>query len=461
MPPMPVLPPGRTRADRASRGRRLRAGVTSLTALALALLASDSPPRAAAQASPERSVSLGSGAWSWFSDPRAVHHRGRHRRTYVGWIDGRGSVVVASMDLDTGARRKAILKREMQRDDHINPSLHVRADGRIMAFYGPHGGPRAKMYYRVTRRPEDITSWGPTHTMSTNSRGTHGFCYSNPLQLGGWTYVFWRGGNLQPTYSRSSDGGRTWSRAREMISAVDGRATRPYMRPYVKYATDGGKIHLAFTETNPGTLDTSIHYAAYRNNGYYRANGTLIGSASTGPLRPRAAEKLYDAKRQGGKAWIYDVAHDGHGRPVVVYAEIRSSSDHRYHYARWTGRRWLDRTLVSTSSLRDDYSPGISLDHDDPSIAYLSRKVAGKREVEIWATADGGQTWAHRPVTRSSTVDNIRPISPRRLPAGEDLEVLWMRGAYPSFTTYATTITGTRREVVAAAQEQARTKRVK
>src|SRR5829696_3736402 len=209
VPPMPVLPPG--------------------------------PPRAAAQASPERSVSLGSGAWSWFSDPRGMHHRGRHCRTYVGWIDGRGSVVVASMDLDTGARRKAILKREMQRDDHINPSLHVRADGRIMAFYGPHGGPRAKMYYRVTRRPEDITSWGPTHTMSTNSRGTHGFCYSNPLQIGGWTYVFWRGGNLQPTYSRSSDGGRTWSRAREMISAVDGRATRPYMRPYVKYATDGGR----------------------------------------------------------------------------------------------------------------------------------------------------------------------------------------------------------------------------
>ena len=27
------------------------------------------------------------GAWSYFTEPRAVNVDGKHRRTYVGWID--------------------------------------------------------------------------------------------------------------------------------------------------------------------------------------------------------------------------------------------------------------------------------------------------------------------------------------------------------------------------------------
>ena len=45
-----------------------------------------------------------SGAWCWFGDPRAVYHVGAHRRTYLGWVDGAGSVQVASYDHDTGER---------------------------------------------------------------------------------------------------------------------------------------------------------------------------------------------------------------------------------------------------------------------------------------------------------------------------------------------------------------------
>lgn len=435
-----------------------RWGLALVALPTIALLPGGSPPGAQAQTqTTPRSVTLGSGAWSWFSDPRAIYHVGRRRKTYTGWIDGQGSVVVASLDRDTGERRTRVLKREMQRDDHNNPSLHVRSDGRIMAFYGPHGGPNAKMYYRVSSRPEDIASWGPTHTMPTNVPGTHGFCYSNPLRIGRYLYVFWRGANLQPTYARTDDGGRTWSRAQEMISAVKGTAQRPYMRPYVKYATGGGKIHMAFTETNPGTRATSIYYATYRSGRYYRADGSLIRPRRGVPLRPREAEKLFDARAQGGKAWIYDTALDDRGRPVVVYAEIRSPDDHRYHYARWTGTGWRDRTLVRTDNLRGNYSPGISIDHDDPSVVYLSRRI-GQHELDIWATADRGETWAHRPITRDSRVDNLRPISPWGLPPGADFEVLWMRGEYPSFTAYATRIAATRHEVETAAEVAAQAK---
>ena len=39
-------------------------------------------------------MEIGSGAWCWFADPRAV--TGRTDVTYVGWIDGAGDVRVAA-----------------------------------------------------------------------------------------------------------------------------------------------------------------------------------------------------------------------------------------------------------------------------------------------------------------------------------------------------------------------------
>ena len=41
------------------------------------------------------------GAWCWFSDPRAIYFKGKHARTYVGWMDSLGSVVIAYYDHDT------------------------------------------------------------------------------------------------------------------------------------------------------------------------------------------------------------------------------------------------------------------------------------------------------------------------------------------------------------------------
>ena len=72
---------------------------------------------------------IGDGAWSWFGDPRAVTHDGR---TYVGWVDHEGDVKVSSYDHATGERVTAVLQARLNQDDHANPSLHVRPDGRLV-----------------------------------------------------------------------------------------------------------------------------------------------------------------------------------------------------------------------------------------------------------------------------------------------------------------------------------------
>ena len=151
---------------------------------------------------------------------------------------------------------------------------------------------------------------------------------------------------------------------------------------------------------------------------------------------------MYD-QATGGKAWVHDVALDAANRPVIVYAVFPTDTDHRYRYARWDGTRWVDRELVragrsmSVDPAEPNYSGGISLDHDDPSIVYLSRQVNGVFEVEAWTTRDGGASWSSRPLTAPSTRGNYRPVSPWGQ-LTDDIDVVWMHGAYPSYVSFGT-----------------------
>src|SRR6266567_2030397 len=367
---------------------------------------------------------VGGGAWSWFGDPRAVYHQGAHRRSYIGWDAPDGSIQVASYDHDSGRRVVVTLKARLQIDDHDNPSILVRPDGRLMVFWSAHAGPT--MWYRTSSRPEDVTAWEPERTLPTNTPGRLGYTYPNPMQLsaeGNRIYLFWRGGNFNPSLSTTTNLGTPWNAARTVIS-------NPGQRPYVKYASNGrDTIAMAYTQTHPRSGRTNIYYAAYRAGALRRADGSVISTMANLPIAPTAGEKVYDWTTNG-KAWVHDVALDAAGHPVIVYATFPTDTDHRYRYARWDGTRWTDRELVgagrsmSLDPAEPNYSGGISLDHEDPSTVYLSRPV-------------NGATWSSRPLTAGSVRNNYRPISPRGQ-RGEDLDVVWMHGTYPSYTSFRT-----------------------
>ena len=386
--------------------------------------------------------SLGTGAWCWFADPRGVHYEGTHRRTYIGWVADDGDIKVSAFDHDSGIPTTVVLHSKLQIDDHTNPALLVWPDGRIEVFYAGHNGDR--MYYRVTRNPEDITSWEPEATISTNTSGHFGFTYPNPIRLSAEakTYLFWRGGNWNPTFSTRQDGQSTWSRARNLIM-VSGQ------RPYVKYDSKGGDtIGFAFTNAHPAEAgDVNIYYAYYKHGGIYKADGSRIASLGTA-IAPSQADKVFD---NADKVWVHDMAFDSQGRPVIVFADFVSTTDHRYRYARWTGTRWVSHQItaaggsISTEGKGQPYySGGITLDHEDPDTVYLSRDVGGVFEVETWTTPDGGASWSRTAVTANSSANNYRPISPRGLiPFSTDMSTVWMRGIYHSYIAYQTTIMAT------------------
>jgi hypothetical protein len=70
---------------------------------------------------------------------------------------------------------------------------------------------------------------------------------------------------------------------------------------------------------------------------------------------------VYDVARGRDRAWVHDVAHDGAGRPRIVYAVFRSATDHRYRHARWTGNAWEDRQLTPAGSFFDEDGGGLAV----------------------------------------------------------------------------------------------------
>jgi hypothetical protein len=400
-------------------------------------------------------LTIGEGAWSWFADPRAVYYAGAHRRTYVGWVGDAGDIRVLAYDYDTHSIATAVLQHSVEADDHANPAIVVRPDRRLEVFYSAHNG--AFMYYRISTKPEEISSWGPIQLMPGST--PPGYTYPNPIHLAAehTTYLFWRAGDGSPTnsaqeFSTQPDGSDAWSLPKPLLGGQGGRA-------YVKYDSHGADtIGMAFTNGNPlETTDTNVYYAYYRHGRLFSADGSPMGAMGQ-PLRTTPADAVY---KTGTKAWVHDIAFEASGQPVIVYAVFPTRSDHVYMYSRWDGRKWVTHAITHAGGSFDPdthipepyYSGGLSLNHADPSLVYLSKESGSTFEIQTWHTADHGAKWSHTDVTSNSQSGNYRPISPRGLPPGlEGLRVIWMGGLYKGYIGYQTSIraTDTTQRLVAA-----------
>ena len=383
------------------------------------------------------------GAWCWFADPRAVYYEGKYKRTYTGWVNKSGDICMGYYDHTTGDIKETILKKGLEYDDHANPAFLLLEDGRFMVFYSAHCG--KEMYYRTMRTPEDILSWGDEKELEIEKKGKFGYTYPNPIQLAkedNTIYLFFRGSDFKPNFTTSKDGMK-WNEARTLIK---GSGDRPYM----KIASDGiEKIHFAFTDGHPNKEENNnIYYAYYKNGNIYKADGSKIKSMENLPVNPSDADKVYDASVSGARGWIWDIALEISGNPVIVYATMPEMSDHRYNYARWDGRKWnnfeitpaggwFPQTQEGKTESEPWYSGGIVLDHSDPSIVYLSRQINGIFEIERWKTPDGGVSWEKETVTSDSEKNNVRPVVVRRH-RKDDMGIIWMYGDYIFYTNYNT-----------------------
>jgi hypothetical protein len=85
------------------------------------------------------------------------------------------------------------------------------------------------------------------------------------------------------------------------------------------------------------------------------------------------------------------------------------------------------------------YTAGAALDPENPNIVYLARRKGDWFHVEVWRTFDRGDTWQVKPIT-SGARNHMRPVAPRGRTGTASAQVLFMQGAYRSYTTYQTDV---------------------
>lgn len=414
------------------------------------------------------------GGWCWFEDERAIMAGGK---LVFGTIatggERRGHVEATVFDLKTRSARRVTLHspadekdRIQWTDDHNSPAFLLLPSGQILAMYAKHG-PEEKIYYRISK-PGDPAAWGEEQIFvpSPSSRVT----YSNLHLLTaenaqrGRIYDFFRGldNSFKPSYAYSDDLGRTWTAGNVMIDVP----LKFRHRPYVKYASNGrDSVHLAYTDGHPRDLDNSIYHAMYKAGNLLRSDGARIRSMKEGLKSPEEGTLVY----RGGPdnvAWITDLQVDSKGYPYLVFSVQMNSSgkpageggeDHRYHYARFDGKRWQVSEIAYAGtriySREDDYTGLAALHPRDLETIYISTnadpstgaplisKSDNQRHWEIYRgrTRDG-RKWKWEAITRDSTADNLRPI----VPAWDSKQtvLLWLQGKMRAYTDYTFRVVG-------------------
>ena len=400
----------------------------------------------------------GDGAWCWFSDPRAIYFKGRHNRTYAGWVDSSGNIIVGFYDHDLRRIETKVLHGNLEKDDHDNPSLFMDRQGKLMVFYSKHATPEP-IHMLKAKNAEDIAEWETATKLHLNDPVAYPglsdtYTYTNICQLANEKdrlYLFWRGADFKPNFSSSNNGGKTWSPGKILILPERIYKDR---RPYLKVSSNGKDvIHFAFTDGHPNVEPTnSIYYAKYRGNALYRASDEKITGLPGLPIQPKLADLVYDATKTNEKAWIWDVAENKEGEPVIVYSRFPNDSSHVYYYGIWKNNQWNNYKLVNSGTWFPQtpagkkerepfYSGGIVLDHQDPAILYLSRLKDNRFEIEKWTTPNKGIDWKVEEITSHSENDNVRPFVIRNHSAQDSLTVLWMNvEKYIHYTDYKTSV---------------------
>ncbi len=386
------------------------------------------------------------GAWCWFSDPRAVYHEGNYKKTYTGWMDSYGNVMVASYDHTTGKIQTQKIFSNFEIDDHDCPAILIDKKGYIKVFFSKHNT-KEPIHIMTSKNPEDITKWNTEKLLELNDTQKYpnlrnSYTYCNPIQLtaeNNKIFLFWRGIDGKPTFSTSTDNGENWSTGKIYVLPEQ---IYKFRRPYVKVYSNGkDKIHILFTDGHPrDEKQNSVYYMYYSNGAFYKADGTKIKNITDEAVTPIEADVVYDGKISNVKAWVWDIAEDIAGNPVIAYNKFPTDTTHIYCYANWTGKKWNNFDLVNSGKWfpktpkgtvegEPNYSGGMIIDKETPNTLYLSIDRKGVFEIEKW-TINSRNNWEVESITKNSKKDNVRPYAIVGAKPDNPLQVLWMQNTH-------------------------------
>lgn len=394
------------------------------------------------------------GAWCWFADPRALHHQnhsGTINNTYIGYIDVHGAIKATQINHLTKTTNEVLIRSWFQPDDHNNPTFLVLPDERVMIFYSRHTD-ESCFYYRISRKPGDITTLGKEIRLETKDNTT----YPSPFILSDdphHIYLCWRGIGWHPTIARltmpneNDEVQFNWGphQIQQSQNGVGG------VRPYAKYKSNGkDKIYLAYTTTHPDNQSVNWIYFNYIDVNNYSLNdinGTNLATIGSGALHNVDTSATYLNKYPNAVAddspyrnWLWDISILNENTPVIATVSISEDKEsHDYYHVMWTGKEW-QKTFLSnaeghfhqTPGLEKCYSGGMSIDATDPMVIYGSVPTNGEYgsvyELKKFTVASNGELTSTQQLTFNSSKNNIRPFSISSYNNNQNLA--WMHGVY-------------------------------
>ena len=348
----------------------------------------------------ENTVVTNNGGWNWYVEPSGTHiqpgdalatryesgqyssNNGyvfKHDKTYMGWVEDEGTIVVGEYDHDTDTYKRVVVHEFLEADDHNNPAVVVLPDGRIMIFYSKHTT-EDRMYYCVSKNPEDISEWNDWqyyHCYTAVENSTYNATYPSVFMVhddegiegNDVIYVGWRGVHWKPTLAKFSmpdeNGiietvmGQTQFANTSYWSYDDGGRSDGGRRPYTKYDYDfdRNKIYITFTANHPDNdVNNHIYYVTLdiTDQNLYTAKGTLLqplpfenkaeyvsqGANGTNGQWGIITNQLvgtypellvFDANAQitnGGerRGWTWDIKVNENGEPCIVYVDVTATA---------------------------------------------------------------------------------------------------------------------------------------
>ena len=360
------------------------------------------------------------GAWCWFADPRAIHFADAEAgidASYIGYIDVHGNVKATQIDWKNNKRTEVLVRSYFQPDDHNNPTFIVLPDKRVMIFYTRHTD-EAKIWYRISQKPGDITMLGEEKYLTTKNNTT----YPSPFILSDdpdHIYLCWRGINWHPTIARltmpdENDNCSFDFGPKQIVQSTGAR-------PYAKYYSNGkDKIYLTYTTGHPDNeMPNWLYFNVIDiNNG----NGPILKDIKGTTLK-KVADGPFNVNKTDSYAKSY---------PYTLVDKTANCRNWRDTWVQYGGQAFHQ----NWNSTEKCYSGGMALDPDSINNLYLSIPtkdgVYNKDGVyEIWkyVIGDDGKVVSQAQVTKNSEKNNMRPYILNGS-VGSKARLAWMNGDY-------------------------------
>ena len=382
----------------------------------------------------EPKVFAKNGAYTWWTNALALRYVGEKDKTYVSYVNEEGQMSVTSLDHKT-EKYDTFTLANFEKDDHNSAALGILPDGRILAVYARHSADKL-IRWRISE-VEDITNFTEEKTITSAGSVT----YIQLHRVGDTKYrIFYRysmNNWATRVYDYSTD---SWTE--EVVWLNEPNGGQYYL--WTQADKVRGKINVFMTCHPTNGKDQAIRYGYFDVEGnIYTSDGKVIGDINTNKamkLTPRDFEAVYEPEDSKLRTRLFDTSFMG-DKVACMFGVFTGPDNCSYKYCYFeeeTGQ-WVLETVTDSGEAAvrgNHYFGGISFDKKDMRTVYVSRENKGVWSIERWVTSDYGKTWTSTVLDTSDKDVLIRPIIPFN--AHEDIDVIYMKGKYPTYLTYDT-----------------------